>query len=195
MKYVINPGLMRDLTEAKAALARHGIVIIRTVETELAPFMVAEARASMEASPRRLARLEEEELDRFVEKVGKASMKSVAELKDLYVRLLARLGTEYLGDLVKDLEGMDQLFKWQRITKAADAVNALLEEKGFEPISMAGPEEISPAFKMELEEKWDSAFVRFKLLAEQAAEEMRRQDAELGAKPQPAKGTKSPRKR
>ncbi len=194
MTYVLDPALTRDLTEAKAALARHGIVIIRTVETDLPPVIMAEARASMEASPRKLARMGEDELDAFVAKLRKTAMKSTAELKDLYVRLLARLGTEFLGELVGDLEGIDQLFKWRRISESFDPVNELLKEEGFGPVAIDGPEDVSPAFKVELEERWDSAYVRFKLLAEQAAEEMRRQDAEQGKAAGQAKA-KKPRKR
>ncbi|MCX6657596.1 MAG: hypothetical protein NTY62_02750 [Euryarchaeota archaeon] len=177
MSITLDPGLLRDLTEAKAALARHGIVIIRTIETELEPAIMAEARDSVASSSRKLAKLKEDELDRFMEDLRKASMKSAKELASLYTRLLAKLGTEYLGDLVKELEGIDQLFKWSRIEKAAEPVNEILVENGFRKVQLGNPEDLSDAFKVELEEKWNSAFVRFRLIAEQAVEEMKRQDA------------------
>ncbi len=191
MTYVLDPALTRDLTEAKAALARHGIVIIRTVETELPPVIMAEARASMEASPRKLAKMDEGELDGLVAKLRKTAMKSTGELRNLYVRLLTRLGTEFLGELVGDLEGIDQLFKWKRISESFEPVDELLRENGFGPVAIDGPEDISPAFKVELEERWTSAYVRFKLLADQVAEEMRRQDAEQEKVAAQTKGKKA----
>jgi len=177
MSTTLDSGLLRDLTEAKAALARHGIVIIRTIETELEPAIMAEARDSVASSPRKLAKLKEDELDRFMEDLRKASMKSAKELASLYTRLLAKLGTEHLGELVRELEGIDQLFKWSRIEKAAEPVNEILVENGFRKVQLGNPEDLSDAFKVELEEKWNSAFVRFRLIAEQAVEEMKRQDA------------------
>ena len=177
MTTTLDPGLLRDLTEAKAALARHGIVIIRTIETELEPAIMAEAKDSVASSPRKLVKLKEDELDRFMEDLRKASMKSAKELASLYTRLLAKLGMEYLGELVKELEGIDQLFKWSRIEKAVEPVNEILVENGFRKVQLGNPEDLSDAFKVELEEKWNSAFVRFRLIAEQAVEEMKRQDA------------------
>lgn len=195
MPYTLSPGLLRDLTEAKAALARHGIVIIRTIETELEPAMMAEAKDSLASSSRKLAQLKDEDLDRFMEGLRKASMKAVKELTDLYTRLLSKLGTEHIVELSKELEGIDQLFKWGRIEKSVEPVNEILAEKGFRRIEIAGPEDLSDAFKVELEEKWNSAFVRFKLLAEQAAEEIGRQDAENRATPASAKPKKRSGKR
>jgi hypothetical protein len=177
MSTTLDPGLLRDLTEAKAALARHGIVIIRTIETELEPAIMAEAKDSVASSPRKLAKLKEDEMDRFMEDLRKASMKSAKELTSLYTRLLAKLGTEYLGELVKELEGIDQLFKWSRIEKAVEPVNEILVENGFRKVQLGNPEDLNDAFKVELEEKWNFAFVRFRLIAEQAVEEMKRQDA------------------
>jgi len=195
MPYTLSPGLLRDLTEAKAALARHGIVIIRTIETELEPAMMAEAKDSLASSSRKLAQLKDEDLDRFMEGLRKASMKAVKELTDLYTRLLSKLGTEHIVELSKELEGIDQLFKWGRIEKSVEPVNEILAERGFRRIEIAGPEDLSDAFKVELEEKWNSAFVRFKLLAEQAAEEIGRQDAENRATPASAKPKKRSGKR
>jgi len=177
MSTTLDPGLLRDLKEAKAALARHGIVIIRTIETELEPAIMAEAKDSVVSSPRKLAKLKEDELDRLMADLRKASMKSAKELASLYTRLLGKLGTEYLGELVKELEGIDQLFKWSRIEKAAEPVNDILVENGFRKVQLGNPEDLSDAFKVELEEKWNSAFARFRLIAEQAVEEMKRQDA------------------
>jgi hypothetical protein len=195
MSTTLDPGLLRDLREAKAALARHGIVIIRTIETELEPAIMAEARDSVASSPRKLAKLKEDELDRFMEDLRKASMKSAKELASLYTRLLAKLGTEYLGELVKELEGIDQLFKWSRIEKAAEPVNEILVENGFRKVQLGNPEDINDAFKVELEEKWNSAFVRFRLIAEQAVEEMKRQDASERSAPESEKRKRSSRKR
>jgi len=177
MSTTLDPGLLRDLREAKAALARHGIVIIRTIETELEPAIMAEAKDSVASSPRKLAKLKEDELDRFMEDLRKASMRSAKELASLYTRLLAKLGTEYLGELVKELEGIDQLFKWSRIEKAVEPVNEILVENGFRKVQLGNPEDLNDAFKVELEEKWNFAFVRFRLIAEQAVEEMKQQDA------------------
>jgi len=195
MSTTLDPGLLRDLTEAKAALARHGIVIIRTIETELEPAIMAEARDSVASSPRKLAKLKEDELDRFMEDLRKASMKSARELASLYTRLLAKLGTEYLGELVKELEGIDQLFKWSRIEKAVEPVNEILVENGFRKIELGNPEDLSDAFKVELEEKWNSAFVRFRLIAEQAVEEMKQQDASKRSAPESEKRKRPSRKR
>lgn len=195
MSTTLDPGLLRDLREAKAALARHGIVIIRTIETELEPAIMAEARDSVASSPRKLAKLKEDELDRFMEDLRKASMKSAKELASLYTRLLAKLGTEYLGELVKELEGIDQLFKWSRIEKAAEPVNEILVENGFRKVQLGNPEDINDAFKVELEEKWNSAFVRFRLIAEQAVEEMKRQDASERSAPESEKRKRPSRKR
>jgi hypothetical protein len=176
--YSLDPVLLKDLTEAKAALARHGIVIIRGVETDLEPAIMAEVKESMASSPKRLAQLKEHELDGYAESMRKAAMESAHELKDLYIRLLAKLGTEFIGELAKELEGIDQLFKWGRISRSVQPVNAILESKGFRPIELTGPETLSDAFKVELDERWDAAFIRFKLLAEQAAEEIKRQEEE-----------------
>lgn len=195
MTTTLDPGLLRDLTEAKAALARHGIVIIRTIETELEPAIMAEAKDSVASSPRKLVKLKEDELDRFMEDLRKASMKSAKELASLYTRLLAKLGMEYLGDLVKELEGIDQLFKWSRIEKAVEPVNEILVENGFGKVQLGNPEDLSDAFKVELEEKWNSAFVRFRLIAEQAVEEMKRQDASERSAPESEKRKRPSRKR
>ena len=193
MSYSLDPVLLKDLTEAKAALARHGIVIIRGVETDLEPAIMAEVKDSMASSPRKLAQQKDEELDRYAESMRKAAMGSAYELKDLYTRLLAKLGTEFLGELVKELEGIDQLFKWERISRSVQPVNDLLESKGFRPIELTGPEALSDAFKVELEERWEAAFTRFKLLAEQVAEEIERQEEEEAKRApvaEPKKGRK-----
>jgi len=195
MATTLDPGLLRDLTEAKAALARHGIVIIRTIETELEPAIMAEAKDSVASSPRKLAKLREDELDGLMEDLRRASMESAKELASLYTRLLAKLGTEYLGELIKELEGIDQLFKWSRIEKAVEPVNDILVENGFGKVQLGNPEDLSDAFKVELEEKWNSAFVRFRLIAEQAVEEMKRQGANGESVPGADKRKKPRRKR
>jgi hypothetical protein len=191
----LDPGLLRDLKEAKAALARHGIVIIRTIETELEPAIMAEAKDSVASSPRKLAKLKENELDRLMEDLRSASARSARELVSLYTRLLAKLGTEFLGDLVKELEGIDQLFKWSRIERAVEPVNEILVENGFSKVQLGDPEDLSDAFKVELEEKWNFAFVRFKLIAEQVVEEMKRKDANERPAPESVKRKRPSRKR
>ena len=193
MSYSLEPALLRDLTEAKAALARHGIVIIRTVETELEPAMMAEVKDSLAASPRKLALMKEADLDEFMERLRRAAMKSAEELKDLYTRLLAKLGTEHLVELVKELEGIDQLFRWERVQRTVEPVNKLLEAKGFRPIVLAEPEDVSDGFKLELEERWNASFSRFKMFADQAAEEISRQDSEETMRPAQVKPKKRKR--
>jgi len=193
MSYTLDPALLRDLTEAKAALARHGIVIIRAVESELEPALMAEVRDSVQSSPRKLAQLKEDELDDYMEKLRKAAAKSADELKNLYTRLLAKLGTEHLVDLTKELEGIGQLFKWDRIAKTVEPVNKLLESKGFRAIVLDAPEEISEGFRLELEDRWSASFTRFKALAENAAAEILRQEAEEAASSAPAKAPKRKR--
>lgn len=195
MSTTLDPRLLRDLTEAKAALARHGIVIIRTIETELEPAIMAEAKDSLSSSQGKLGTLKEDDLDRLMEDLRKASMRTAKELTNLYTRLLAKLGTEYLGELVKELEGIDQLFKWSRIEKTVEPVNEILVENGFREVQLGNPEDLSDAFKVELEEKWNSAFARFRLVAEQAVEEMKRQEAEGASGAGPDKVKKPRRKR
>ena len=194
MSYSLDPVLLKDLTEAKAALARHGIVIIRGVETDLEPAIMAEVKDSMASSPKKLAQLKDEDLDRYVESIREAAMGSANELNDLYTRLLTKLGTEFLGELVKELGGIDQLFKWERISRSVEPVNELLEERGFRSVALTGPEALSEAFKVELEQKWNAAFTRFKLLAEQGAEEIRRQEDEEAKRP-PSVESKKGRKK
>jgi hypothetical protein len=194
MSCSLDPALLKDLTEAKAALARHGIVIIRTVETQLEPAIVAEVKDSLASSPRRLAQMKESDLDELMERVRETAMKSAEELKDLYTRLLAKLGTEYIVELVKELDGIDQLFKWDRIAKSVEPVNRLLDEKGFGPIQLSGPEDLSDGFKLELEERWNTSFVRFKLLAEQAAEQIKHEEEQEKGGP-PTRQSKPRKKR
>ncbi len=164
--------MVKELTEAKGDLARHGVVIVRTVETELEPAIMAAVKDSLEASPRKLEAMKEDELDELLAKMRKAAMGSAKELAGLYVRLLGKLGTEYIGDLVKELEGIGQLFKWERISQAAGPVDDILKKEGFEPTDMREPSVISESFKLELESKWAPAFWRFKALADKTAEQL-----------------------
>jgi len=168
--------LLRDLTEAKAAVARHGIVIIRTIETELEPAIISSAKATMASSPRNMAKMKDDELDRFTDGLRKAAMKSCSELKDTYTRLLTRLGTENMKELEEDLEGIGALFSWDRISKASEDVDKRLAEKGFSPAKLQGPSDVSENFQIELEQKWPEAFSRFKELASRAASEIRNQE-------------------
>jgi len=176
MQSALDPGLLRDLTEAKAAVARHGIVIIRTIETELEPAIISSAKATMASSPRNMAKMKDDELDRFTDGLRKAAMKSCSELKDTYTRLLTRLGTENMKELEEDLEGIGALFSWDRISKASEDVDKRLAENGFSPAKLQGPSDVSENFQIELEQKWPEAFSRFKELASRAASEIRNQE-------------------
>src|SRR4030067_876943 len=154
MQSALDPGLLRDLTEAKAAVARHGIVIIRTIETGLEPAIISSAKATMASSPRNMAKMKDDELDRFTDGLRKAAMKSCSELKDTYTRLLTRLGTENMKELEEDLEGIGALFSWDRISKASEDVDKRLAEKGFSPAKLQGPSDVSENFQIELEQTW-----------------------------------------
>ncbi len=176
MSYSFEPGFTRDLTQARAALAVHGIVIVRGIETELEPAIMSEVKDSLSSSPRKLAALDEDELDKILTGIRRTAIKSARELKELYVRLLKRLGSESFVDLVDELEGIGQLFRWERVAKSVEPVNEALEKRGFKQIALSGPDELSEAFQVELEDRWRPAFERFSQLAEQAAEQMRWQD-------------------
>lgn len=172
MEYKLEPGLYKDLTEAKADLARHGIVLIRTIETNLEPAIMSAARDSLASSRGRLSKLDDDALDVLVEKLRNAAQSEVDELKDLYTRLLAKFGREFVGDLTQELDGIGELFSWERISRSVEPVNKLLRKHGFEPIALSDPSDISESFKLELEEKWVPAFERFRTLVSKAASEI-----------------------
>lgn len=180
MAHAIDPGLLRDLADAKSAIARHGIVIIRAIEIELEPALMAEAKSSMASASSILGKMDEAELDKFAKDLRKTSLKTAEELMDLYTRLLARLGTEFVGELAKDLEGIGELFSWERISKTVKPVNALLDEKGFPPITLGGPEALSESFALELEQRWPPAFDRFKSLVEEASRQIGKEGSAIG---------------
>jgi len=188
----LDPGLVKELTEAKGDLAKHGVVIVRTIESELEPAMMRAAKEALEESPAKLERLKDWELDDLLEELRKASMKSSKNLARLYVQLLAKLGTEHLDELVKELEGIGQLFKWERMSQAAKPLNQILEREGFRRVEMAGPGDISESFKLELEERWAPAFERFDALAKRAANQLA--EPETGEAMAP-RGKKQTRKR
>ncbi len=171
MAEILDPILHKDLAEAKAALARHGIVIIRYVETDLEPAVMAEVKNSISSSPGVLRGMDEEELDKLMESLRKAAMKSSKDLVSLHTRLLAQLGTEHVEDLVKELDGIERLFTWERVSKAMDPVNKKLVRAGFEAINLSDAVVVSDAFALELNDKWPVAFGRFKELARAAAKE------------------------
>ena len=100
-------------------------------------------------------------------------MGSSRDLADLYIRLLGKLGTEYVGDLAKELEGIGQLFKWNRISQAAKPVDDILEREGFGRIDLRGPGDVSDGFRLELEEKWTPAFLRFEALVARTADQLK----------------------
>jgi hypothetical protein len=178
MSYALESGLVKDLAEARAAIARHGIVIARAIETDLVPTIMAEARASMESSPRKLAAINEEDLDHLLEKMRKASTKSAEQLQDIYIRWLTKLGAGDPADVVDDLEGVGELFKWERISKAAEPATEVLRENGFRGIELVGPEDVSDSLKVELEERWPPAFDRLRDLLEKAAKASEQSEAE-----------------
>jgi hypothetical protein len=189
MGMALDSELMRDLGEAKAALARHGIVIIRAIETELEPAIMAGAKSSMASSPGRLGKMDDDELDEFSEKLRKTALRSADELMELYVRLLAKLGTESLPDLSKELEGIGQLFKWERVKTSIASVNTMLAEQGFKAVVLEGPGDLSEGFELELEQRWPSAFERFKALVDEAARKLEETE-QAPQKPQSQKRAK-----
>ena len=157
----LDPGLIRDLIEAKAAVARHGIVLIRSIENDLAPAIVSEARDSMAASPRKLSQMTEGELDKYLLRLRKKAMRTSDDLAELYKRLLSRLGTDNIVELQKDLEGIGHLYSWERIAKSVEEVNPILTERGFGRIDLGDPSSLSEEFAIELQQKWPVAFGRF----------------------------------
>ena len=169
MAEILDPIITKDLAEAKAALARHGIVIIRYVETDLEPAVMTEVKNSVSSSSGVLREMDEQGLDKLMEGLRKTAMKSSKDLVRLHTRLLAQLGTERVEDLVKELDGIDRLFTWERVSKAVDPVNRKLVKAGFEAIRLSGAEAVSDAFALELNEKWPVAFGRFRDLAREAA--------------------------
>jgi len=169
MQRTIDPRQYKDLTESKAALARHGIVIIRSIEMDLEPAIMSAARDSMASSPNALGEMGEEQLDEFMEGLRRAAMKAAKDLRGLYIRLLAQLGTEYIGDLVKELDGIGRLFTWERVLKSTEPVNKRLSKAGFRPIRLSHAQAVSESFAVELNERWPVALDRFKRLATQAA--------------------------
>jgi len=187
----IDPALTKTLVEAEGDVARHGVVILRTIETELVPAIMAEARDSIESSPRKLSKLSEEELDDLVDSLRKAATKAAKDLRKLYTRVLTKLGNEDMVELEQDLEGIGQLFKWSRIASVAGPVNEILEEKGFPPIELSGPADVADNLAVELEEKWQGAFSRFSDAVTLLAQENRKAES---SEPVPAKKRKNKRK-
>jgi hypothetical protein len=74
-------------------------------------------------------------------------------------------------------------------------VNEILAKNGFREVQLGNPEDLSDAFKVELEEKWNSAFVRFRLIAEQVTDEMKQQDVSERPAPESKKRKRPSRKR
>lgn len=174
MSVAAESALEKDLREAKSALTRHGVVILRTIETELEPAIMAAVRSSLESSPRKLSKLGEEALDDLMDKARKVAARESKELKKLYTRLLTRAGTKQPREIVDDLEGIGQLFVWERIAQAVGPVNDILKEAGFGPIELDGADALSDSFKVELEERWPAAFKQFSTLTGLAVEHMKK---------------------
>jgi hypothetical protein len=197
MAEIQDPIRTKDLAEAKAALARHGIVIIRYLETDLEPAVMTEVKNSISSSPGVLRRMDEEEFDKLMESLRKAAMKSSKDLVKLHTRLLAQLGTEHVEDLVKELDGINTLFTWKRVSKAIDPVNRRLVKAGFDTIHLSGAEAVSDAFALELNERWPVAFDRFRGLAREATKksEVPPTKTPPAKKAPPKKRTRSSKKR
>jgi hypothetical protein len=191
MSSELSPGLERDLVAARAALARHGVVIIRTIESELEPAVMAAVRGAVASSGKNLSALDEDALDRLMDDARKAVRDSSEDLQRLYTRLLAKLGVEDVRELLPELEGMDQLFRWDRVLQVSEAVNPVLAGRGFSSVELAGPEELSDAFKVELEERWPAAFAQFRTTAEAAAKEL----AGRAEKPGPRESARTQKRR
>jgi len=185
----LSPGLERDLVAARAALARHGVVIIRTIETELEPAVMAAVRRSVASSGRKLSKLDDDALDTLMDDSRKAIRRQSEDLQRLHTRLLAKLGGEDIGELAAELEGIEQLFKWDRVTQTVDKVNSVLSERGFERVELSGPSEVSEAFELELDERWPAAFARFRTLVEAASKELA-EKAESRGRQEPARPPK-----
>jgi hypothetical protein len=194
MSLSLDPGLLRDLIEAKAAVARHGIVLIRSLENDLAPAIVSEAKDSLAESPRKLSQMNESELDKYMLRIRRRAAKEAEQLVDLYKRLLSRLGTENIIELQKDIEGIGQLFSWERMSRSVKEVNPILSERGFGPIELGDPGALSQEFSIELLEKWPVAFDRFSKLAKEASERLQREDVETDVAP-PKKAKRAPKRR
>ena len=177
MTMALDPAHYQELVESKAAVARHGVVIIRSVEYDLEPAIMSAAKSSISSSPAVLNEMADEELDVFMEDLRKAAMKSAADLHELYIRLIAQLGTEYIGDLVKELDGIEKLFTWERIAKSVEPVNRKLKKKGFRPIKLLQAEEVSQPLALQLDGKWPEAFDRFRRLAKAAVKHLEGDDA------------------
>lgn len=174
MPVAIESTLEKDLREAKSALARHGVVILRTIEAELEPAVMAAVRGSLESSPRKLAQLKDDELDDIMDRTREAAAAESKALRKLYTRLLTRTGTKQPKEIVGELEGMGQLFIWERIAQSVAPVNDILKEAGFGQVDLSGAESLSDSFKLELEERWPAAFQQFKVLTELSVEHMKK---------------------
>ena len=188
MTMSLDPALYQELVESKAALARHGVVIIRSVEYDLEPAIMAAAKNSISSSPAVLNEMADYELDEFMEGLRKAAMKSAADLRELYIRLIAQLGTEYIGDLVKELNGIEKLFTWDRISKSVEPVNRKLKKKGFEPVTLPQAGDVSEALALQLEGKWPEAFQEFRRLATAAAKRLEDDGGARKTRPPKRKG-------
>ncbi len=173
----IDPALAKDLVEAEADVARHGIVIIRTVETELVPSIMAAARDSIESSPKRLSKLSDDELDDLMRRLRKSAAKATKELSKVYTRVLAKIGNEDILELEKDLEGIGALVGWKRISEVAGPVNEILEKQGFPRIDLSGPEDVADNLAVELNEKWKGAYSRFRDAVSRLTAEMKSQES------------------
>jgi len=154
--------LRKELAEARAAVARHGVVIVRAIEEDLVPAIMAAARDSLSASPRGLSKLGEKALDNLVGNLREVASKEALELRDVYVRVLADIGGQEPKELTKTIDGIEQLFEWERIARTSEPVSRTLVDRGLRPLQLAGPGDVSDSFEIELTVKWPAAVQRLR---------------------------------
>lgn len=157
--------LRKDLAEAKAAVARHGIVLVRAIEKDLVPAMMAAVRDSLSSSPERLEEMDEKELDRVVDDLRKTATKEALGLRDMLVRVLADIGVQDPRELAGTVDGSAQLFGWDRIARTGERVSEKLVKRGFQPMRFPGPGDVSESFEIELVERWPAAMKTLKDIA------------------------------
>jgi hypothetical protein len=187
--------LRKDLAEARAAVARHGIVIVRAIEEDLVPATMAAVRDSLSSSPERLEEMDEKELDHFVDDLRKTATKEAFGLRDVLVRVLADIGVQGPRELAGTVDGSTQLFGWDRIARTGERVNEKLVKRGFQPLQLSGPGDVSESFEIELVERWPAAMKTFKDIVVSLSERPPVGESEKAAAPRPKRKGGRGRKR
>jgi hypothetical protein len=185
----------KDLAEARAAVARHGIVIVRAIEGDLVPAMMAAVRDSLSSSPERLEEMDEKELDRFVDDLRKTATKEALGFRDTLVRVLADMGGQEPRDLARTVDGSEQLFGWDRISRTGERVSEKLVKRGFQPLQFPGPGDVSESFEIELVERWPAAMRRLKDIVVSLSERPPVDESQKAAAPRPKRKGGRGRKR